>query len=122
GSVLALHAGNWLEDDLRAAGGLAGEVPIHPQPVHLAAFLDLDLAHDGHVVLALARRHARVAADAGVQVDRHPPLVALLVGMLLPEREVMRFLLEDTVGAVVRLRRAWGFRRMRILRGRRMGG
>src|SRR4030095_15233887 len=89
GSVLAVHAGNGLEDDLRAAGGLAGEVPVDPDPVHLAPLRDLDLADNRHVVLALAGRHARVAADAGVQVDRHPPLVALIVGMLLPEGEVM---------------------------------
>ena len=85
GGILAVHAGNRLEDHLRAAGGLAGEVPVDPDPVHLAPFRDLGLADDGHVVLALARRHARVAADAGVQVDRHPPLVALIVGVLLPE-------------------------------------
>ena len=85
GSVLAVHAGNGLEDDLRAAGGLAGEVPIDPDPVHLAPLRDLDLADDRHVVLALAGDHARVAPDARVQVDRHPPLVALIVGVLLPE-------------------------------------
>ena len=83
--ILAVHAGNGLEDDLRAAGGLAGEVPVDPDPVHLAPLRDLDLADDRHVVLALAGRHARVAADARVQVDRHPPLVPLIVGMLLPE-------------------------------------
>ena len=75
--------------------GSPREVPVDPDPVHLAPLRDLDLADDRHVVLALARRHARVAADAGVQVDRHPPLVALIVGVLLPEGEVMRVLLED---------------------------
>ena len=54
GSVLAVHAGNGLEDHLRAAGGLAGEVPVDPDPVHLAPLRDLDLADDRHVVLALA--------------------------------------------------------------------
>ena len=54
GRILAVHAGNRLEDDLRAAGGLAGEVPVDPDPVHLAPFRDLDLADDRHVVLALA--------------------------------------------------------------------
>ena len=80
-----MHTRNRLEDHLRVAGGLAGEIPVDPDPVHLAPFRDLGLADDGHVVLALARRHARVAADAGVQVDRHAPLVALIVGMLFPE-------------------------------------
>ena len=32
-------------------------------------------------------------------VDRHAPLGALIVGMLLPEREVMRVFLEDAEGA-----------------------
>ena len=36
GRVLALHAGHRLEDDLRAALGLAGEVAIDADPVHLA--------------------------------------------------------------------------------------
>jgi hypothetical protein len=65
--------------------GSPEKVPVDPDPVHLALFRNLDLPDNRHVVLALARRHARVAADAGVQVDRHPPLVALIVGVLLPE-------------------------------------
>jgi hypothetical protein len=74
-----------LEDHLGVAVGLAGEVPVDPEPQHLAPLRHLGLADDRHVVLALAGDHARVAADAGVQVDRHPPLVPLIVGMLLPE-------------------------------------
>ena len=66
-------------------GGLAGEVPVDADPLHLAPLRDLGLADDRHVVLALAGDHARVAPDARVQVDRHPPLVTLIVGMLLPE-------------------------------------
>src|SRR5205085_68821 len=34
------------------------------------------------------------AAGTGVQVDRHPPLMALVVGLLLEQGEVLRFLLE----------------------------
>ena len=64
GSVLAVHAGNGLEDDLRAAVGLAGEVPVDPEPLHLAPLRHLGLADDRHVVLALAGDHARVAPDA----------------------------------------------------------
>ena len=70
--------------------GIAGEVPVDPEPLHLAPLRDLDLADDRHVVLALAGDHARVAPDARVQVDRHPPLVPLIVGMLLPEGDVRR--------------------------------
>ena len=85
GRILAVHAGNGLEDHLRVAGRLAGEVPVHPDPVHLAPLRHLGLADDRHVVLALARDHARVAADARVQVDRHPPLVPLIVRVLFPQ-------------------------------------
>src|SRR5207237_10625827 len=79
----ARQGGNWLKDHLRAAGGLAGEVPVDPEPVHLAPLRDLDLADDRHVVLALAGDHARVAPDARVQVDRHPPLRPLTAAMPL---------------------------------------
>src|SRR4029450_7173946 len=40
-SVLAVHTGNGLEDDLGAAGGLAGEVPVDPEPGHLSPPRDL---------------------------------------------------------------------------------
>ena len=55
-------------------GLVPGEVAVDPQPVHLAAPADLVLADDRHVVLGLAGDEARGAADAGIQVDRHPPL------------------------------------------------
>src|SRR5262249_43245454 len=106
--VFALHAGNRLEDRLRIAGGIAREVPGHPQPVHLAPFRDLGLAHDGHVVFALAGRPARVAADAGVGGDRPPPLVPLIVGVRLPEGEVFWFLLEDAERPGLSFRRSFG--------------
>ena len=83
--ILALHAWHRLEHDFRIARGLAGEVPIDPQPMHLAVSRDLVLADNRHVVLALAGDHAGVAADAGIQVDRHPPLVALSVGLRIPQ-------------------------------------
>ena len=83
GSVLAVHAGNRLEDDLRAAGGLAGEVPVDPDPVHLAPLRDLDLADDRHVVLALAgrpctrcsrcRSSGRSSSPTGGPDRRHAP-------------------------------------------------
>ncbi len=58
---------------------LAAEVPVDAQPMHLASPADLLLAHDRHVVLRLAGNHAGVAADALVQVDGHPPGVALVI-------------------------------------------
>ncbi|PYR70195.1 MAG: hypothetical protein DMF88_03480, partial [Acidobacteria bacterium] len=51
--ILALHAWHRLEHDFRIARGLAGEVPIDPQPMHLAVSRDLVLADNRHVVLAL---------------------------------------------------------------------
>ena len=60
----------------KGRGRLVGDFPPHHDHV---------LVGDRHVVLALAGRHARVAADAGVQVDRHPPLVPPVVGVLFPE-------------------------------------
>ena len=85
GSILALHARNWLKHHLRAASGVAGEIPIDPEPMHFAPLRDLDLADNGHVILALAGDHARIASDARIQVDRHPPLGPLIVGVLLPQ-------------------------------------
>src|SRR5262249_23396789 len=93
--VLALHAGHRLKDHLRVSGGLARKVAVHPDPVHLATLRDLDLADDRHIVLALAGDHARVAPDAAVQVDRHPPLTPFIVGTFLPQGEMWRMLLED---------------------------
>src|SRR3954466_1573910 len=41
--------------------------------MHLASAADLIFADDRDVVLGLACNHARVATDAGVQVDDHSP-------------------------------------------------
>ena len=54
-------------------------VRIHTQPVHLAAAQHLVLADHRDVVLRLASDDARVAADAGVDVDGHAPLVAVVL-------------------------------------------
>src|SRR5947199_3393245 len=92
--VLALHAGDRLVVRLQRLRllGVAGVVAVHADPVHLAAAADLVLADDGDVVLGHARGHARVAADAGVQVDAHAPRVPfVLVGRV--QREVRRRIL-----------------------------
>ena len=68
------------------------EVAVDADPVHLAAAQHLLLADDRDVVLGLAGDHAGVAADAGVEVDRHAPLVAV-VALLLPQRVERRMLL-----------------------------
>ena len=84
--VLALHAGHRLEHRPRLRR-LAGEVAVDPEPGHLAAAAHLVAADDRHVVLALARHRARVAAGARVEVDDHAPLRPLLV---LRRREELR--------------------------------
>ena len=49
------------------------EVPVDADPGHLAAVEHVFLADDRDIVLGLAGQRAGVAADAGVQVDRHAP-------------------------------------------------
>src|SRR5205823_3951294 len=84
GGGLAVHAGDRLE--VRAGlCGVAGVVAVDADPVHLAPGDDLHLADDRDVVLGLAGDRASGAADAGVQVDRHAPGVAV-VGVLGVER------------------------------------
>src|SRR4030095_3082736 len=50
---------------------LARVVAVQPDPLHLAAVRDLLASDDRDVVLGLAGDDARVAPDAGVQIDRH---------------------------------------------------
>ena len=70
--LLAVHAGHRLEQ--RAALGAGRRlVAVDADPVHLAAGGDLLAADDRDVVLGLAGDGAGVAADAGVEVDRHAP-------------------------------------------------
>ena len=78
-SVLALHAGDGLEesaDCVRSSRGLfVGDrlfvVAIDADPVHFAAAHHLLFADDRDVVLRLAGDDARVAADAGIEIDGH---------------------------------------------------
>src|SRR5262249_38389399 len=51
-----------------------GVVTVDPEPVHLATAVDLHLADDRDIVLALARDHASGTTDAAVQIDGHTPL------------------------------------------------
>src|SRR5262245_2850543 len=45
-------------------------------PWHLATFGDLKFTDDRNVVFSLTRKRTSVTADAGIEVDRHPPLVS----------------------------------------------
>src|SRR6202035_3518205 len=86
GGDLALHAG----DRLVVGHGVvkaAGDVAVDAQPVHLALLQHLLLADRRDVVLRLAGDDAGAAAGTDVQVDRHRPLVALvLVGRVEARR------------------------------------
>ena len=62
---------------------------VDADPVHLASARDLFLADDRNVVLRDAGNRARAAPGAGREVDRHPPLVAV-VGVIGVERERLR--------------------------------
>ena len=70
--------------DVNALGGhplflvRAAEIPIHPDPVHFTASDDLLLTDHRDVVFRLTCDRARVATEATVEVDRHPPLVVLI--------------------------------------------
>ena len=66
-----------------------GEVVVDADPVHLAVDADLLLADDRDVVLGHARDDAGAAAGAGRQVDRHAPLVALVL-VVRVQRERLR--------------------------------
>ena len=81
GRVFALHAGNGLLDHFGIVL-IARVVAIHADPVHFAAAQHLIFADHRSVVFRHAGDHAGVAAGAGRQVDRHAPLVALVVGEL----------------------------------------
>src|SRR4051812_12232734 len=72
GGVLAVHAEAGLVVRLGVVEA-AVVVAVDVDPLHLAAPGHLLLAHDRDVVLRLAGHDAGAAADAGIQVDRHPP-------------------------------------------------
>src|SRR5204863_865189 len=78
GRVLTVHAGHRLKVRLRVVGRSA-IVAVDSNPVHLASAQDLVLPDDRNVVLRLAADNARVASDAGIDVDGHSPLVAVVL-------------------------------------------
>ena len=81
-SILAMLAEHRLVHHLRVVHliflrqlAIAAEVTIDAQPVHLAVFVNLILADDRDVILALAGQHAGVAAHAGREINGHAPLM-----------------------------------------------
>ncbi len=91
--VLAMHARHWLERDVRGVRR-SGVIAVDAQPVHDAAVEHLVLADDRHVVLGLAGGDTGLAADAGIQIDRHRPGVARVFVWRI-KRRVVFFALEE---------------------------
>ena len=91
-SELALLASHRLEGNLRILGdrGVALEsgriIPVEPDPVHLTAAQHLVAPDNRDVVLGLTGNHAGVAADAGIQIDRHAPLVGTILNRKRPTK------------------------------------
>ena len=107
GRLLAMHARHRLEEAARRLD-VALVVARNPQPVHLAAGLDLLLADDGHVVFRGAGHHAGIAADAGIDIDHHAPgilrgrprRVETRLFLRLRERRMRRAHLADEIKAL----------------------
>ena len=74
----------------RPFGLTVGVVAVEANPVHLTATKHLILADDRNVVLGLTGHDTGVAADAGVEVDRHTPLVVAVEFRRLVERATAR--------------------------------
>src|SRR5262245_29077558 len=68
-AVLAEHR----QEEIRRMLGLAFRPALQPEPVQLTPVRGGGLPHHRDVVLRLACDHARLAADARVDVDRHAP-------------------------------------------------
>src|SRR5205823_7840887 len=86
--VLALHTGHRLKVRFRIGRGTA-VIGVDTNPVHLPAAQHLVLADDRNIVLGLAADNARIAPDAGIDVDRHAPLVAFVLAIRI-ERDCPR--------------------------------
>jgi hypothetical protein len=89
GGFLAVHAGPWLEVRIRIIQLIPLVVAVDPDPVHLATVLNLLFADDRNVVFGTAGDGTGIAADAGVEIDRHAPFVAR-VWVLRVERVAVR--------------------------------
>ena len=95
-------------DRLRIVEVCAAVVVVDADPVHLAVLADLVLADDRDVVLRHARHGARAAAVAGGQVDRHAPLVAVVLVLGIERQRLRRrvpHLVDDRGLRLVRLER-----------------
>src|SRR5690606_8364843 len=101
GRVLALLTRERLVVRARRFGRVTFEVGVDANPVHFAAALDLLLADHRNVVLGHTGRDAHATPGAGVEVDRHAPLVAVVL-VLRIERDIV-------AGGVPHVRHDGGF-------------
>ena len=94
----AMLAGDTHKRDLRVfRDGVAGllaaveEVAVQADPMHVTSLQHLMAADDRNIILGLTGGHASVATRAGIEIDRHPPLLELQFGFMpLPDRYVRR--------------------------------
>jgi len=61
-------------------------IAIKAHPVHLATITNLLFANHRDIVFSLAADHTCIASGTGVKIYGHPPLVALIILMLIPQR------------------------------------
>ena len=99
-----MHSTGWWT--ATASSGVAAEIAVDADPVHLAAVQHLLLADDGDVVLRLAGHDAGPAAGAGSQIDGHAPAVQIVrrhVALIARgrRRAVELVLVEDRHGGLV---------------------
>src|SRR5687767_617083 len=73
--MLAVLTHHWLMSDLRLFV-TAGVVTINSDPVHLALPAHFVMTNNRHVVLRLARDHARRTTGTGIEIDGHAPPVS----------------------------------------------
>ena len=76
--LLAMHARHRLEREARVLRR-PDVITVDAQPVHDPVVQHLFLADRRYVVFRLAGDHAGLAADAGIEVDRHAPGVQRIV-------------------------------------------
>ena len=86
GRVLAVHTRHRLKMGLIRRVRLPGVPGIDAYPVHLPVPQHFLLTDDGDIVFRLTGGGAGVAADAGIQVDRHRPGIPLVL-----DRRIKRF-------------------------------
>src|SRR5215471_21255354 len=97
GSILAVHAQDRLEKGAWI-GGFSNMVAIDANPMHLAPIHYLLLAYNRDVVFGLASNHTSIATHTCIQVDRHPPLVAVRIVIAHIQRRRIERILELALG------------------------